>query len=220
MLASRYHVRSFRMSSAQSNAASPGDPFAANTRHRETVDRFVQLWGEMASTWGINRTMAQIHALLYCSDAPLNTDHIMERLEISRGNANMNLRSLTDWNLVDKTHLSGSRKDFYVARKDVWHITAQIIKERERREIKPVKKKLHALRDHLKPDATRSCDDLPDADAALCWRIQKMVELINVLDELFEALLPLIERQNTTTIRRLAQLVASIEPQPNDPVQD
>jgi len=208
------------MSSAQSNAASSDEPSGASKRHRETVDRFVQLWGEMASTWGINRTMAQIHALLYCSDTPLNTDNIMDRLDISRGNANMNLRSLTEWNLVDKTHLAGSRKDFYVARKDVWHITAQIIQERERREIKPVKKRLHALRGHLKPDPDQSCDDLPDADAALCWRIQKMVELIDVLDELFEALLPLIEQQNTTTIRRLAKLVASIEPHASEPIED
>ena len=160
--------------------------------------------------------MAQIHALLYCSDTPLNTDDIMGRLDISRGNANMNLRSLTEWSLVDKMHLSGSRKDFYVAKKDVWHITAQIIKEREQREIKPVKQQLRALRDHLKPADAQSCDDLEDEDAALCWRIQKMVELIDVLDELFEALLPLIEKQNTTTIRRLAQLVASIEPRTGD----
>lgn len=204
------------MSSAKSNAASSGASRKGSTRHHETVDRFVQLWGEMASTWGINRTMAQIHALLYCSEDPLNTDDIMGRLDISRGNANMNLRSLTEWNLVDKTHLSGSRKDFYVAKKDVWHITAQIIQERERREIKPVKQQLNALHDHLKPADAQSCDDLNEVDAALCWRIQSMVELINVLDELFEALLPLIEKQNTTTIRRLAQLVASIEPRAHD----
>jgi DNA-binding transcriptional regulator GbsR (MarR family) len=204
------------MSSAKSNAASSSEPADYSKQHQETVDRFVQLWGEMASTWGINRTMAQIHALLYCSEAPLNTDDIMGRLDISRGNANMNLRSLTEWNLVDKMHLSGSRKDFYAAKKDVWHITAQIIKERERREIKPVKQQLHTLRDHLKQAPAQSCDELNEEDAALCWRIQHMVELIDVLDELFEALLPLIEKQNTTTIRRLAQLVASIEPHAGD----
>lgn len=165
----------------------------------------------MASTWGINRTMAQIHALLYCSDAPLNTDDIMERLDISRGNANMNLRSLAEWDLIAKTHMTGSRKDFYAANKDVWHITGKILKERERREIKPVKQHLRELRDHLKSASSDSCDDLNEKDAALCWRIQKLVELIDVFDSLFEALLPIIEEKNADTIRQLAQWAQSIE---------
>src|SRR3712207_4865863 len=74
-------------------------------RHQEAQERFILFWGEMASSWWINRTMAQIHALLYASEAPLDTDEIMERLQISRGNANMNLRSLTNWDLVRKTHI-------------------------------------------------------------------------------------------------------------------
>lgn len=205
-----------RMSaSASSNAASSGSSSGAK-RPRETVDRFVQLWGEMASAWGINRTMAQIHALLYCSEAPLNTDDIMARLDISRGNANMNLRSLTEWDLVDKTHQAGSRKDFYAARKNVWHITAQIVKERERREVKPVKQQLRALQDHLKPAGADACEDLDEEAAVLCQRIQALVELMDVFDTLFEALLPLIEQQDATTLRRLAELVAAMAHEAND----
>jgi DNA-binding transcriptional regulator GbsR (MarR family) len=180
-------------------------------RHRETVDQFVQLWGTMASTWGINRTMAQIHALLYCSESPLNTDDIMERLDISRGNANMNLRSLADWGLIEKRHLPGSRKDFFVAKKDVWHITAKILRERERREIKPVKQQLGTLRDHLKSTPSEGCDDLGERDAALCWRIQRLIELIDVFDSLFDALLPLIEEKNAASIKQLAQWAQSVE---------
>ena len=80
-----------------------------NPRHEEALARFIEFWGDMASNWGINRTMAQIHALLYAVERPLDTDEIMERLQISRGNANMNLRSLVDWNLVKKVHQHGSR---------------------------------------------------------------------------------------------------------------
>lgn len=200
------------MSSTESSEGASSDASSApSIRHRETVDQFVQLWAQMASTWGINRTMAQIHALLYCSESPLNTDDIMERLDISRGNANMNLRSLAEWDLIEKTHLAGSRKDFYAAKKDVWHITAEILKERERREVKPVKQHLRKLRDHLKPTPSDSCDDLNERDAALCWRIQKLVELIDVFDSLFEALLPIIEEKNADTIRQLAQWAQSIE---------
>ena len=78
----------------------------------------------MASAWGINKTMAQIHALLYAENEPLDTDTIMEQLSISRGNANMNLRNLVQWQLVNKVHFKGKRKDYYTAEKDVWNIVA------------------------------------------------------------------------------------------------
>ncbi|MDX1739993.1 MAG: hypothetical protein R3178_01820, partial [Rhodothermales bacterium] len=125
-------------------------PHATSERHREALDMFVSFWGEMASRWGINRTMAQIHALLYSSEEPLDTDQIMEALSISRGNANMNLRSLIDWKLVFKVQKEGSRKDYYEAEKDVWHITAQIIRRRERQEIEPVMQQLMGCKDALR----------------------------------------------------------------------
>ena len=137
------------------------DDSPLSQRHQEALERFILFWGEMASNWGINRTMAQIHALLYAAEKSLDTDTIMQRLQISRGNANMNLHSLVNWNLVRKVHRPGSRKDYYVAEKDVWHITAQIIRERERREIGPVMQQLQECRDTLagKPD-TEDCHDL------------------------------------------------------------
>jgi DNA-binding transcriptional regulator GbsR (MarR family) len=76
-------------------------------RHHEALSKFILFWGEMASSWGISRTMAQIHAYLYAREDPADTDHLMERLQISRGNANMNLRSLRNWNLVRKVHRLG-----------------------------------------------------------------------------------------------------------------
>src|SRR5690554_3428848 len=105
--------------------------------HQQAIEQFVLLWGEMASAWGINKTMAQIHALLYAEGEPLHTDSIMEQLSISRGNANMNLRNLLQWNLIHKVHFKGQRKDYYTAEKDVWNIVAILVHERQQREITP-----------------------------------------------------------------------------------
>ena len=197
------------------DARPSADDAPLSQRHREAVDRFIAFWGRMASTWGINRTMAQIHALLYCSETPLNTDDIMERLDISRGNANMNLRSLTDWNLVSKTHLSGSRKDFYVAEKDVWTITAQIIRERERREIQPVKNQLESCVEHLVPDP-EALDRHPEADRVLHQRLQNLIELMEVFEGFSEALLPLVRSQNVDLVQQLIGIARAIDASSSD----
>ena len=171
-------------------------------RGRAAVDRFVSLWGEMASTWGINRTMAKIHALLYCARQPLNTDQIMDRLDVSRGNVNMNLRSLVDWNLVDKTHRSGSRKDVYHAETDVWQITARIIEERQRREVHPVRSQLEDCAGLLVPQDD-SIEDRPEAEQELHRRFTNLIELLKVLEGVSEALLPLVRNQNVDQIKQL-----------------
>ena len=100
-------------------------------------DEFVTQWGAMGSAWGINRTMAQIHALLLVSNRPLSTDEIMEDLRISRGNANMNLRDLAGWGLIRMVIRKGERKEYFEAEKDVWKMFCTIVRERKRREIRP-----------------------------------------------------------------------------------
>ena len=104
----------------------------------EAKEKYVQTWGTFATNWGINRTMAQVHALLLASGKPLSTDEVMEQLEISRGNANMNLRALIDWGIVRKEFIKGDRKEYFVAEKDIWYLFKQIVKERRKREIEPV----------------------------------------------------------------------------------
>ncbi|EJL71525.1 GbsR/MarR family transcriptional regulator [Chryseobacterium populi] len=104
----------------------------------EAKEKYIQTWGTFATNWGINRTMAQVHALLLASGKPLSTDEVMELLEISRGNANMNLRALMDWGIVKKEFVKGDRKEYFVAEKDVWFLFKQITKERRKREIEPV----------------------------------------------------------------------------------
>lgn len=175
---------------------------ATSPRAREAVDQFVALWGEMASTWGINRTMAKIHALLYCAERPLNTDQIMERLDVSRGNANMNLRSLVEWELVSKTHRSGSRKDYYQAEKDVWQITARIIEERQRREVHPVRSQLEECAEVLVED-DEALDDRPERERVLHRRFAKLIDLMKVLEGVSQALLPLVRHKNVDQIEQL-----------------
>jgi DNA-binding transcriptional regulator GbsR (MarR family) len=105
---------------------------------KEAKDKFIQAWGTLGSNWGINRTMAQVHALLLVSPEALSAEEIQQELNISGGNANMNLRALIDWGLIKKIHKSGERKDFFWAEKDIWWVFKQVAKERRKREIEPI----------------------------------------------------------------------------------
>lgn len=109
---------------------------------QEGKQKFIESWGKMASDWGINRTMAQVHALLLIAPEPLTADEVMEGLSISRGNANMNLRALMDWGLVHKQLKSGERKEFFYAEKDMWTVVRQIIVHRKKKELEPMLKVL------------------------------------------------------------------------------
>ena len=111
----------------------------------EAKAQFIRSWGAFGTHWGINRTMAQIHALLLISPKPITQDEIMEQLNISRGNVNMNTRDLIDWGLVDRVLVPGERKEFFSAEKDIWKVATQIIKERKKRELDPMLKLLGQL---------------------------------------------------------------------------
>ena len=113
----------------------------------EGKEKFIQAWGTLGSSWGINRTMAQVHALLLISPDALSAEDIMEELNISRGNANMNIRALMDWGLVSKELKSGERKEFFSAEKDIWKVAAQVVRERRKRELEPVLRVLQELSD-------------------------------------------------------------------------
>lgn len=111
----------------------------------EAKQQFISSWGAFGTHWGINRTMAQIHALLLISPDPLTQDDIMEELNISRGNTNMNIRELINWGLVDRVLISGERKEFFSAEKDIWKVVKQIVKERKKRELEPMLQLLDKL---------------------------------------------------------------------------
>jgi DNA-binding transcriptional regulator GbsR (MarR family) len=113
----------------------------------EAKEQFVNTWGAFGSQWGINRTMAQIHALLLITHDPLSQDDIMAQLNISRGNTNMNIRELIDWGLVERVIITGERKEFFVAEKDIWKVAMQIIKERKKRELEPMLRFLEGIKE-------------------------------------------------------------------------
>ena len=111
----------------------------------EARQQFISSWGAFGTHWGINRTMAQIHALLLVSAEPMTQDNIMEELNISRGNTNMNIRELINWGLVERVILTGERKEFFTAEKDIWKVIRLIVKERKKRELDPMLKLLDQL---------------------------------------------------------------------------
>jgi DNA-binding transcriptional regulator GbsR (MarR family) len=94
----------------------------------EAKQKFIEAWGKLGSEWGINRTMAQVHALLLVTPDALTTEEIMESLSISRGNANMTLRDLMSWGLVEKQHKAGERKEYFYADKNTGTLPARLLK--------------------------------------------------------------------------------------------
>lgn len=155
----------------------------------------------MASAWGINKTMAQIHALLYAEDEPLDTDRVMEILGISRGNANMNIRNLMQWGLVHKVHFAGDRKDYFTAEKDVWITAATIIRERHQREIAPIQSNLRKVQQSL-PNHTNA----DSKEQGLNQRINDTVRFLDMFEEFTQALLPFVKEKNVGTLKQLTKL--------------
>ena len=108
------------------------------------MERYVLHWGEMGTRWGVNRSVAQIHALLYLSPAPLTAEEISDTLSLARSNVSTSLKELQGWDLVRVAHILGDRRDHFESRKDVWEMLTLIVEGRRRREIDPT---LSMLRD-------------------------------------------------------------------------
>lgn len=139
----------------------------------ELDEEFTALWRSMASLWGISPTMAEIHGLLYITGEALTMDDIMERLNISRGNVSMNLGKLVEWNLVQRAHKRGDRRDYYESITDVWEIFTQIAAQRKRREIDPVLSTLHRCEKKL--------DEVPGEEEAVAARQERIRNFLSVL---------------------------------------
>lgn len=140
---------------------------------------FVSQWGTIGSAWGINRTMAQIHALLLTAPVALSTDEIMEDLQISRGNANTNLRDLVGWGLVRPVLKKGERREYFEAEKDIWKMFCIIARERKRREIVPAMDVLRGC-----AERTRSIKS-PEA-RAFHEQMQSLLEFLRLGERVLE----------------------------------
>lgn len=175
----------------------------------------VRRWGEMAPYWGISRTMAEVHALLFVCPRPLCTDEIMQELSISRGNASMTLRSLLDWGLIRRVHQKGDRKDYFTCDASVWEIFEAIARQRKKREVEPILKTVRKCRD-LALQAERTARK-PQAktEARRCrQRLEEMLDFMELVASLIESFL----QSDPQTLRQLA-VMADLLPGRSEPAQ-
>ena len=150
--------------------------------YQEAKDLLIQAWGTLGSNWGINKTMAQIHALLLISPESLSTEEIMEDLKISRGNANINTRGLIDWGLVHKVLKPGDRKEYFTAEKDMWETTRQIARERRRRELEPIIKVLGRVQ-QVSEQSNAETAELARVTKELSFLVKKADSFLNMISD-------------------------------------
>src|SRR5208282_459705 len=141
------------------------------------TEKFVLHWGEMGTRWGVNRTVAQIHALLYLSPEPLNAEEIASTLSIARSNVSTSLRELESWGIVRAIHLLGDRREHYQAMKDVWEMARVILDERRRREIDPT---VNVLR-----ECVRDVNGKGPSETEMRERLKAMLEFVEMLTSLY-----------------------------------
>src|ERR1700723_1406108 len=152
---------------------------------RTAQDLFIRRWGEMGQTWGINRTMAEIHALLYICGTPLCTDDVMERLNISRGNVSMSLRALCDWGIIHRLHRRGERREYFESLTDVWEMFSIIAAERKRREMDPVLETIRQCQQMLHESTLGKVAAKQPAVQITRQRLAGMEEFMTVTNKIF-----------------------------------
>lgn len=163
-----------------------------------TLSRFVLHWGEMGTRWGVNRTVAQIHALLFITGRPMNAEEIADTLVVARSNVSNSIRELQSWNLVRLVHLAGDRRDHFETSVHVWELLRVIVRERQRREIAPT---IEVLRELLADPAIGK----DPAEAKL--RIRETLELLETLTAWSDEML----RLDTETLTKVLKLGAKIK---------
>ena len=149
-------------------------------------DLFIRRWGEMGQTWGINRTQAEIHAFLYITGQPQSTDDVMERLNISRGNASMSLRALCDWGIIRRMHKRGERREYFESLSDVWEIFSIIAAERKRREMDPVLETIRQCRQMLDERTLGKTAARQESVQLTRQRLAGMEEFMEVTNRIFQ----------------------------------
>lgn len=157
---------------------------------------FIAHWGVLGSSWGINRTMAQIHALLIVNIEPMTYEDIMAELKVSRGNANTNLRELLSWGLIKKVIYPGDRKEYFVAYKDVWKMFTTVARERKRREIEPALEVLSKFSDDGSKADTKE-------EKAFYEQIASIKEMMGKADTILEKISKSEESKVVQTLLKL-----------------
>jgi DNA-binding transcriptional regulator GbsR (MarR family) len=162
------------------------------------VEKYVLHWGEMGTRWGTNRTVAQIHALLYLSPEPLRADQICELLSVARSNVSTSIRELQSYGLARMTHVLGDRRDYFESIYDVWELFRVIIEQRKQRELNPT---LSMLR-----DCAREVEAEEDTDPVTKQRIAGMLDFVELTSSWYED----IREIPTSTLTKLMKLGTGI----------
>ena len=161
-------------------------PASPQQQLRTAQDLFIRRWGEMGQTWGINRTMAEIHAFLYITGMPQCTDDVMERLNISRGNASMSLRALCDWGIIRRLHRRGERREYFESLNDVWEMFSIIAAERKRREMDPVLETIKQCQHMLGEGSLGKSAAQTESVQITRQRLAGMEEFMEVTNKIFQ----------------------------------
>lgn len=168
-------------------------------------EAFISHWGEMGSSWGVPRSMAEIHALLFIEGRPLCADEIMERLKVSRGNVSTTLRQLADWGIVTRVRLRGDRKDHFEAEQDVWTLLSLIVRARKRRELEPLLAALEDASAIAREDSKVSGN--PKAAKEHLARLDSMQDALKRLDRLSDRFIGRGGKGLDVAVRLLASLL-------------
>lgn len=160
--------------------------------------KFILHWGEMGTRWGINRTVAQVHALLYLSPEPVNAEEIAKTLAVARSNVSTSLRELQSWGIVKVVHVLGDRRDHFESMKDVWEMFSVVIEERKRREIDPT---LAVLR-----SSVTELEKAPQADAYTRERLREMLEFFEAMTGFYQEM----RRMPTGAVRTFVKLKGKV----------
>jgi len=158
------------------------------------IQKFVLHWGEMGTRWGVNRTVAQIHALLYVSPKPLDAEEITNTLSIARSNVSYGLRELQNWGIIKPVHLLGDRREHYESLKDVWQMFQIVLDERKRREVDPTVTVLRECVQALERQGG-------EADAQTRKRLQEMLDFFEGATAVYDE----VRRLSLDAIRRLVK---------------
>lgn len=159
---------------------------------------FILHWGEMGTNWGVNRSVAQIHALLYLSDQAINAEEISDTLTLARSNVSTALKELQSYGIVRRTHVAGDRRDHFVAETDLWELLLRISAERKRREVDPTIALLAELKERI--------DNRSDVPQHIRERISRMHEFISTLTSWYEQ----VKRLPKPTLITLMKLGAKV----------
>lgn len=167
------------------------------------MQNFVVHWGEMGTRWGVNRTVAQIHALLYLSEQPLHAESIVDALGVARSNVSNSLKELQNWGLIKMTHVLGDRRDHFETLKDCWQMLKIITEQRKKREIDPTREALHQCLSEAGGEAR-----IPEHSLK---QMQQMTEFLDKLSDWYDQMAALPEPTLEKIVKTGAKVVKFIQ---------